>query len=312
MGGDYISQGYKNEFRGWTDSAETGLLRHERYPARNSDCARLDFSDKSYKKSIGCRSSPKSTIRRSFTLFIFLLTFLIYPHRAFSSGIGLVNFNGDVTITNSSFSNNFTGIMGTVTNAASTQNIWIYSNTITASQRHGIKFDFSDTSGVISIRNNSLDNFNAFDNGRFGIRIRNAPSPYIDGNTIQNFGRSGIQFQSITNITVINNYLHSNGSSDYSTVVNGETLHNAAGLQALYSTFRNVADNIITSNLHAGIAAYGTGGTIGPNNVIKYDGNPQLQGSGAGLQDCAAIAGGPGSYRGGILAIPSPIIIIMM
>ena len=240
-------------------------------------------------------------------LIFFLGAFALSPQFVFASGIGLLNFSGDVNITNSTLANNFTGIQLTTTNTASTanktiDNLHIDGNIIDDSLRHGIKIDLANT-GAITIENNFLDNSNVSSNGLYGIRIRNHPSPSIANNTIKNFGRSAIVLQSIANITVTNNYLFSNGSQDYVTIVNEETLHNAAGIQALDSVFADVSYNTITSNIHAGIAAYGSTGIIGPDNIIQYDGNPILEGGGGGgsMQDCAPIAGGEGSYRGGIL-----------
>jgi hypothetical protein len=234
-----------------------------------------------------------------FLLLGFLLS--ITPSQsAFAIGIGFRNFTGSATISNSTFTNNWVGIQATTINVDNIANIWVEGNVIDDSRRHGIKIDLSNT-GSITIENNILDNSNALSNGRYGIRIENHPSPFVASNTIQNFGRSGIQFQSISNITAINNVLFSNGRQNYS-VVNGETLYYAAGIQALNSTFSNVAYNTITSNLHSGIAAYGTGGIIGPSNIIQYDGDPNLIGGGSGdFEDCVAIAGGEGSYRGGIM-----------
>jgi parallel beta-helix repeat protein len=237
-------------------------------------------------------------IKKIIFLLLGFSLFILPSQYVFASGIGFKDFNGSVTISNSTLTNNLVGIQATTINVANIANILVEGNVIDDSQRHGIKIDLANT-GAISIENNILDNSNAISNGRFGIRIQNHSSPYIAGNTVQNFGRSGIQLLDITNITVVNNYLFSNGSQDYES--GGE--HFASGLQTKDSTFVNVTDNIIISNHFSGIAAYGTAGTIGNNNSILYNGVPDSGTAGEGsLENCVGVPSGGTDIRGGILA----------
>jgi len=245
-----------------------------------------------------------------FLLYLLSLFLILSPNSALASGIGFRDFAGQVTIVNSSLRGNFNGIQVSTTNAASTANktvgnLFIDHNTIEDSQWHGIKIDLSQ-SGAITVENNTLDNSNVpstapfTKNGRFGIRIQNHPSPSIANNTVKNFGRSGIQLQNISQITVVNNLLQSNGTQDYTSGSD----HYAAGFQTRNSSLSNISGNTILWNFHAGIAIDGSPGVIGPNNTIRYDGDPDgppFTPGGGSLVNCQRIGFGSESARGGIL-----------
>jgi len=260
-------------------------------------------------QNLSSGENKKRAHMRNFCLILLLslFIFILSPQSVFASGIGLNNFSGDVTIVNTDLRNNFNGIQITTTNAASLgnrtlDNLWIYSNKIQDCRWNGVKIGLSG-SGAITIEKNFLDNANTPDtgtdsvNGRSGIRILSTVDPSIANNTVQNFGRCGIELNDTAGITVVNNYLYSNGSQNYKVGLD----HHASGLQARDSTFANVSSNFIVSNRFAGISADSTGGTINNNNIIKYNGDPTLpfdEGAAIAAGACLAAAG---AVEGGIL-----------
>jgi parallel beta-helix repeat protein len=207
---------------------------------------------------------------------------LIYSQ---NSGIALINVN-DMTLFNNDISSNKSD---GISLADATTSLCVLGS-------------YAGSGGPVTIGLTGKPN-TVRDNDRGGINIcgTGASSPVtIAYNDVYSNLRSGISFTLSNSIDILNNNILSNGLNDE---VDQGNIQDASGIRAKDSILGLVSGNIIRNNTFAGVALYGTPGTIGPNNIIMYDGDSDLGSGGPGgsMENCVITAGGSGVTRGGIL-----------
>jgi hypothetical protein len=230
----------------------------------------------------------------------------------------------NVTITNNTIKGN-NGI-GVAVDSLVLSSLDIEGNNIYSQPLGGLAYSSIAMPTVVTFSNNTLDN-SGISSDAIGMRLLGddfaSQTPVISYNTVNNFGanaiqaknfpggmvidsndislnnRSGLSLSLVNGVSIYNNYVYSNGVAN--TIING--LQDASGIRARDSAFAYVADNTIRNNMFAGIASYSSPGTIGPDNVIMFDGDPESSpGEQSGsLENCVITGGVAGNVRGGIM-----------
>ncbi|MBI5788473.1 MAG: right-handed parallel beta-helix repeat-containing protein [Candidatus Schekmanbacteria bacterium] len=136
--------------------------------------------------------------------------------------------------------------------------------------------------------------------GYFGIELDGSAttSATITTNTIKYFKRSGLrakQYSGTNMLYIRDNTINSCGLSNYR---DGSAVRYASGVQLQDSKIAAVTGNTLQRNKYTGIALDNTDGTVGPSNIIRYNGGsvscdglqgPDLGDGGVAIRDLDAI-----------------------
>ncbi len=183
----------------------------------------------------------------------------------------------------------------------------------------------------ITIQNNIIDNSTVTSNGDFGIEVYGGYgyTVSITGNTIRNFGRSGMRLMNLSTasaVTVQNNNITSCGAKDYVYAYNANmTWTNsviyscpdtdgcpaAMGVQLTDShlSTSSVTGNTIAYNTYSGIGMRNTDGFINASNQVYENGNLYtVPGTGGGdiCPRCDPLGAGASSGDGGVTVTALP------